>query len=113
MKLDNESWVIEVGDDVINKKAAFGYANLADLEKAIYCLWVIDYSIRNSGTLMEIELFPPALEELAFIANAEELIQISFWLKNPINEVAFCEQYYGQFDIVCGALRLQYESAPK
>jgi hypothetical protein len=34
MNMDNETWLIEIGDEVIKKKVEFDYINLSDLEKA-------------------------------------------------------------------------------
>ena len=51
MANDNEHWIIEVGDQVINKKAIDGFAGLTREESLVYCLWVADYSMRNAGDL--------------------------------------------------------------
>ena len=54
LNLDNETWLIDYGDELIEKKSEQGFNGLSDLEKIVYCLWVID-SIRNSGTLDVVE----------------------------------------------------------
>jgi len=46
-----ETWVIEVGGDVIEKEASQGRAALTSREKLIHCLWVADYGMRNAGDL--------------------------------------------------------------
>ena len=48
---DNESWIIEAGDAVIQKKASAGVESLSVVERLIYCLWVADYGMRNAGDL--------------------------------------------------------------
>ena len=48
---DNENWLIDIGDSIINKKAQIGFNSLTDHERLIYCLWVMDYSMRNAGDL--------------------------------------------------------------
>ena len=49
MELDNETWLIVEGDRIIEKKSKHGYESLTKLEKAIYCLWVVDYAVRTSA----------------------------------------------------------------
>ncbi|WP_332770517.1 hypothetical protein [Phenylobacterium sp.] len=48
---DNETWLIDTGHDVIEKKAATGPASLNPRERLIYCLWVADYGMKNAGDL--------------------------------------------------------------
>ncbi|BCV33574.1 hypothetical protein TUM4442_31010 [Shewanella algae] len=75
LEMDNETWLIEFGDDIIDKKAERGIEALSNYEKAVYCLWVIDYSIRNSGTLDAVEdLYPEAPVEF------ESLVLKHNWL---------------------------------
>jgi len=111
MKLDNESWLIEIGDVVIEKKADSSYSNLSEIEKAIYCLWVIDYSVRNSGTLEAVDdLHPNALDELHEYANTHNWNSISTLLSKSENETAFCNEYYELFDSACNEIRSKYEN---
>ena len=48
---DNESWVVETGAAVVEKKAANGLDCLTFWERLVYCLWVVDYGMRNAGDL--------------------------------------------------------------
>jgi hypothetical protein len=48
---ENESWLINKGDEVIQKKATLGAQALTPMEKLIYCLWVADYGMCNAGDL--------------------------------------------------------------
>jgi hypothetical protein len=50
--LELESWIVEVGGDVVEKEAAHGRAALTPLEKLIFCVWVADYGMRNAGDLV-------------------------------------------------------------
>ncbi len=50
--LELETWIVEVGGEVIEKEAARGRAALTPLERLIYCVWVADYSMRNAGDLV-------------------------------------------------------------
>ncbi|MCA0895125.1 hypothetical protein [Microbulbifer agarilyticus] len=102
MDLDNETWLIELGDDVIEKKAEIGIEALTDYEKAVYCLWVIDYSIRNSGTLDALEdIYPKAISDL------ESLIGKNNWLsKFRVKEISSSQEaYYNNFEELCSELR--------
>ena len=48
---ENETWLIEAGDEVIQKMAASGSDGLSLWERLVYCLWVADYGMRNAGDL--------------------------------------------------------------
>ena len=52
MHTDNETWVVEAGDTVIQKKASCGIERLSPWERLVYCLWVADYGMRNAGDHM-------------------------------------------------------------
>lgn len=45
----NQSWVVEIGGRVIQKKVESGQASLNDWERLVYCLWIADYMMRNAG----------------------------------------------------------------
>ena len=49
--IDNETWIIETGDAVIQKKARVGMNSLSPWEALVYCVWVADYGMRNGGDL--------------------------------------------------------------
>ena len=107
-----ETWLIETGDIVTAKKARLGLSSLSDTERAIYCFWVIDYSVRNSGTLSELEaLYPESLSDLNQFArdnHCAPLFQISSQ-KNETNGEYFFEKYYRLFDLACAEIRMLYE----
>ena len=46
---DNETWIVERGALVIEKKADTGVTSLCVWERLVYCLWVADYMMRNAG----------------------------------------------------------------
>jgi hypothetical protein len=46
---ENESWVVERGGEIVEKKALVGTAGLNDWERLVYCLWLADYMMRNAG----------------------------------------------------------------
>ena len=105
---DYETWIIDIGDEVIHRKASIGFTSLTDIEKAIYCFWVIDYAVRNSGTLEPMrELYPTAISELKAIAVKESWIMLSALLSIK-NESEFCDNYYLSFDKACSELARNY-----
>lgn len=61
---DSETWLLNAGHEVIEKKVAHDYASLSPIERLIYCLWVADYGMRNAGDLITAaDLYPPFLSE--------------------------------------------------
>jgi hypothetical protein len=48
---DNETWLVETGDEIIQKKADSGAESLTPWQRLVYCLWVADYGMRNAGDL--------------------------------------------------------------
>ncbi len=69
--LENETWVIERGGEVIEKMADASRQPLTDVERLIYCLWVADYGMRNAGDLEAAEeLYPEFHAEGATLARS-------------------------------------------
>lgn len=102
MNFDFETWLLEVGDSVIRKRVELGHEGLSNSEKAIYCFWVIDYAVRNSGTLEPMrEMHETAMAELVAFSRWKNLAELSTLLELAVDEVEFCEKYYGLFDAAC------------
>jgi hypothetical protein len=104
MITDNETWIIDAGDEIACKRAARGPDTLSPLERLIYCLWVADYGMRNAGDLT-------AASDLyaAFDVEAAKLSQL---LGLGITRSAFAlsrsefeQQYFQLFDEMCDELR--------
>ena len=109
---DLGDWIVEAGDRVIRKRAARDSSGVAAAEHAVYCLWVIDYAVRNSGTLEPIaELYPAAITELSAFAASHGLSVLSQWLGGTGNQSEFCATYWDHFDAACGELRACAEVA--
>ena len=101
---DNETWLIDSGDEVISKKAECGIESLSDLDRLIYCLWVADYGMRNAGDLATAsDLYPPFRVEAAELAAKLSLgfVADSFSLPEPLLE----QQYHERFERICSDLR--------
>ena len=101
---DNETWILDAGDAVIEKRAAQGPAALQPLDRLIYCLWVADYGMRNAGDLSSAgDLYPDFQTEAAELARG---------LKLPTTHAAFAlsqtelqAQYFQVFDAICDEVR--------
>lgn len=105
---DMETWLLEAGDAIIEKKAAQGEASLSPPERAIYCMWALDYAVRNAGSLDALEdVHETAIEELEAFARAQKIDTLSTLLDMAADEdeEAFVDAYYEQFDTVCTELR--------
>src|SRR6266850_5848774 len=107
MVSDNETWLVETGDIVIAKKTGSALSALTDTERAIYCFWVIDYSVRNSGTLGAMgDLYPNALLELNQFARRNNCARLSL-ISDPVSstdEEEFFKNYSRLFDPACNEL---------
>jgi hypothetical protein len=101
---DNETWIIDAGDAVIEKKASSGVSNLPAREQLIYCLWVADYGMRNAGNLATArELCADFQPEGARLA---EELSLPFTHESfSLSADAFESQYFERFDRICNELR--------
>jgi hypothetical protein len=109
MTIDNETWLLDEGSKIVGKKSVEGYESLTRLEKATYCFWVIDYAIRNSGTLEPMrELHKSALAELVEFSKNNNCKNLSSMLTID-NEKVFCEEYLERFEKACQDLHDLYE----
>ena len=52
---ENESWVVDRGALVIEKKAQSGADSLNEWERLVYCLWLADYMMRNAGDFANVQ----------------------------------------------------------
>jgi hypothetical protein len=59
---ENESWVVQRGGDIVEKKARAGAAGLNDWERLVYCLWTADYMMRNGGDLANAPVMYPTFQ---------------------------------------------------
>ena len=103
---DDETWLLSVADDILQKRAAPNSAAMTPTDQAIYCFWVIDYAVRNSGTLEPMrELYPKAVKELNAFARTHALPRLTAWLTSSADEDAFCAAYHDAFPSICAELR--------
>ena len=101
---DNETWLIETGDVVIEKKVATGAGSLSDAELLIYCLWVADYGMRNAGDLETAsDLFAPFHTQGR--EAAERLVLPKALALFSMSRGDLERRYFDFFDEVCEELR--------
>lgn len=100
--MDNETWIIEKGDSVINKRSSG--VLLSQLEKLIYCLWVADYCMRNAGDLENMdEMYPNLFKEAISLAKSLSInVAIELFSKSNVD---FEKVYFEMFNSVCEELR--------
>lgn len=107
---DLEFWLLETGDAILNKKAVSGWESLTTTELAIYHLWVIDYAVRNSGSLELVADFQPdAVPLLQTFAKERQLAILADWLQTTSNETVFCNNYEASFNDACQQLKQHQE----
>ncbi|WP_062470999.1 hypothetical protein [Variovorax boronicumulans] len=110
MNFELETWLLEVGDLVIQKQADGGASALSEPERAVYWMWLIDYAVRNSGSFGPLEdRNSTALADLATFATDARLSSLASWLALSSDEEGFCATYHDRFDEGCAELKAFYE----
>jgi len=97
---DNQTWLIDAGDAVIQKKATTGPESLSSWEKLIYCLWVADYGMRNAGDLETARNLYRDFQQDAARLSKElhlEFTHETFALDADVPP----QQYFERFDRIC------------
>ncbi len=101
---ENQTWIIDAGDSVIQKKSVSGIDSLTSIERLIYCLWVADYGMCNAGDLRTAKDVCVSFKE-----DAEKLSKDlglnytheTFSLSLQVLE----SEYFARFDRVCSELK--------
>ena len=102
--LENETWIIDAGDAVIQKQARNRIADLAPHERLILCLWVADYSMRNAGDLDTAgDLHPGFQYEAARIAEELSLKFTHDTFLPPKESLE--REYFDRIDRVCDEIK--------
>ena len=101
---DDETWIIEAGDDAIQKKARDGVSSLSPVERLIYCLWVADYGMTNAGELnTAYDLYADFQTEGARLAKELSLQKTHAAFALPSAELQ--RQYFDRRDEICHEIR--------
>ena len=104
MVSDNESWIVDTGDSVIQNLVDAGVDALSPSEKLIYCLWVADYGMRNAGDLDTAhDLYADFQTEGARLA--QELCLQATREAFMLSKEDLQRQYFDRFDAICHEIR--------
>jgi len=101
---ENQTWVIDAGAVIIEKKSIGGIDSLTPLERLTYCLWVADYGMCNAGDLRTAkEVYSNFKEEAAQLSQD---LALSFTHETFSLSIQDLEaKYFERFDRVCDELR--------
>lgn len=101
---ENKTWVIEEGDRVIRKKADTGAGSLTSYERLVYCLWVADYMMRNTGDFANaVDMYPDFQTDASSLAG-----QLSLPITRETFSLSQCilqREYFDRFEAVCQEIR--------
>ncbi len=108
---ENESWIVDRGALVIEKKAQSRTDSLNEWERLVYCLWLADYMMRNAGDFANaVDMCPD------FQRNAKRLAE---HLSLPLTTEAFGlsrrklqREYFKRFETICDEIRSAEPGAP-
>lgn len=107
---ENETWLIDTGDIVVGKMSVVGDSNRSKVERLVYCLWIADYGMRNSGDLdTALDWYPDFQREAVDLAGELGLAftQESFSL--PLSTLQ--NQYFERFERICNEIKSIYKKA--
>ena len=101
---DNETWVIEEGDRVIQKKSRTGPESLTTWDWLVYSLWVADYGMRNAGDLETAKSVYADFQLIALSAARDlslRLTRDTFSMEPNALEA----EYFDRFDAICDEIK--------
>jgi len=101
---ENETWVVEAGGDVVEKKAEVGLNGLSEHEQLLYWLWWADYMMNNAGDFAGAEDLNRDFQ--SEIVNCANKLDMRFTAETfLLPRETLREQYFDRFDRVCAELR--------
>lgn len=102
--IDNQTWLIDVGHAIIEKKRAQGIEVLTPRERLIHCFWIVDYSMRNAGDLATAR----DLDPLYLLDGAQAASVLDLPLAGALfglSEGELERRFFDLFDGICEELR--------
>src|SRR6478609_3034678 len=101
---ENESWLMERGEQVVEKKALVGVTGLSDWERLVYCLWVADYMMRNAGDFANaVDIYP------TFQSDAKQFAQhlslAATYEAFSLSQRKLQKEYFGRFKQICDEIK--------
>jgi hypothetical protein len=102
--LENETWLVDAGHLLIEKKRAKGPEALTPRERLIQCFWVADYSMRNAGDLATARDLDARFREDALAAAM--LLDLPFAVSTfELSDGELERRYFDFFGPLCAELR--------
>jgi hypothetical protein len=95
-----ETWLLDAADAAIRRKVSSGLGALSDRERALYCLWVADYSMRNAGDLQSAYDLCAEFKSAGALAAGRLGLPFSVALFS-LGDGEFVAQYFASFESVC------------
>jgi hypothetical protein len=100
----NESWVVEAGGDVVEKRANAGATGLSAKESLLYWFWWADYMMRNAGDFANaVALERDFQREIVSHARGLGFRYTEETFSLPRAELE--KQYFDRFEAVCDEIR--------
>jgi hypothetical protein len=103
-RIANQSWIVQTGDRVIQKKAQAGAASLGDWEQLVYCLWLADYMMRNAGDLANAQDMCPTFQRDA-ARLAERLGLAATREAFSLSQRKLQKEYFDRFERICDEIK--------
>ena len=100
----NESWVVEVGGDIIEKRASAGLNALSSRESLIYWLWWADYMMRNAGDFANAVALEKDFQQ-EIVSRAKELGLGYTEETFSLARYELQAQYFDRFEAVCDEIK--------
>ena len=101
---ENQTWVVERGGEVVEKKAQAGGANLSDWQRLVYCLWVTDYMMRNAGDFANAEaMYPDFQTDAARLAKSLGLAVTHTTFS--LSRRKLQREYFNLFEAICDEIK--------
>jgi len=101
---DDQTWLIDLGHAIIEKKRTEGVDALSPRERLIRCLWVADYSMRNAGDLATARDLESQYRDDGLAAATLLGLRVAADMF-ALSEGELERRYFDLFDAVCGELR--------
>jgi hypothetical protein len=99
----NQTWVVETGDRVIQKRAQTGVASLSDWERLVYCLWVADYMMCNAGDFANADMYPAFQSDA--VRFAQRLGLVATREAFSLSRRKLQKEYFDRFEKMCDEIK--------
>ncbi len=103
-----EDWIIEKGDAVIQRQALYPEHVTAE-EQLVYCLWCVDYGMRNAGDLQPaFDIKHDVMDKGRSLSSTLALPRSEAFFTLPVIDAE--RQYFDKFEEVCSEIEAAYQA---